>query len=309
MKLVYLILAHEHPSQLRRLIQALTADQVAFCIHIDLKNDLSPFIEAVHSLANVHFVDDRISVNWGGFSQTEAILTTMETALSLWPESKRMFLLSGSCYPLATNEKLLSTCDDDEQLIKAKYFSPGTPRAERAGRYAISDHPYLNKRWTHTVRDRADRRVLLELQQYVSSFLDKLPPKPELPMRLHCGATWWGLTTSAVSYVVHYCQDNPPFIDYFRFSQHADESMIHTLIANSTFKIKNGMKAFHYVDWSPESISRKKYLGTDALDRVDFASQLFLRKVHPQLSADLLNKIDQLRHSSEASHTELIDNK
>ncbi|SHG85062.1 Core-2/I-Branching enzyme [Hydrocarboniphaga daqingensis] len=295
MKLIYLLLAHDQPKQLRRLVSALNCDDVAFCIHIDQKASLAPFMIELAGMPNVQFVDDRVSVNWGGFSQTEAIMRLMRTALACWPDSKRMYLISGSCYPLASNTQLLATCDTDDQLIKAKFFKPGTPRAERASRYNISDHPYLNKRWVNMARERTDRNVLLELQQYIGEFLEKLPPKPDLGMPFHGGATWWGLTADAVRYVLDYCDQHPAFVDYFRFSLHADESMVHTLIANSSFPIKKGMKAFHYVDWSPASIARKKYLDVDSLDKVDWVSQLFIRKVHPDLSSALMDRIDERR--------------
>lgn len=98
MKIAYLVLAHNNPKHLLRLIKSLSSNSSSFFIHIDSKSNLSEF--AGIDGGSINFLQDRIPVYWGDFSQVEAILCLIRTALSR-PEIYDYFvLLSGVDYPL-----------------------------------------------------------------------------------------------------------------------------------------------------------------------------------------------------------------
>jgi hypothetical protein len=94
----YLILAHHQPSHLKRLVAALSCNSSAFFIHLDEKADASQFAEL--SSRQVQFTPKRIAVFWGDFSQVEAILVLIQTAMSHPSTFERFVLLSGVDYPL-----------------------------------------------------------------------------------------------------------------------------------------------------------------------------------------------------------------
>ena len=80
MKIAYLILAHNTPNHLRRLISALSTPSCAFFIHLDQKSSMEPF--AGLAADNVHFTRERVPVYWGDFSQVEAILVLLRDAFA-----------------------------------------------------------------------------------------------------------------------------------------------------------------------------------------------------------------------------------
>ena len=63
MKIAHLILAHENPLQLKRLIQRLSHDDAKFYIHLDLKVDITPFL--LLQSEQVNFIVKRVRVRWG----------------------------------------------------------------------------------------------------------------------------------------------------------------------------------------------------------------------------------------------------
>jgi len=98
MKIAYLILAHNTPRHLSRLVAALSSESSGFFIHLDRKSNEEDFrnIEG----PGVHLAEERVAVYWGDFSQVEATLLILRAALADPRDFDRFVLLSGSDYPL-----------------------------------------------------------------------------------------------------------------------------------------------------------------------------------------------------------------
>src|SRR5262249_54441950 len=99
MKMAYLILAHNTPNHLSRLVRALDSANAAFFIHVDRKFDISRFRDGVPQ-HNVRFLENRVAVYWGEFSIVQATTSLMREALSRSQDPQYLCLLSGSDYPL-----------------------------------------------------------------------------------------------------------------------------------------------------------------------------------------------------------------
>ena len=61
MKVSYLVLVHQKPFQLERLVCALMHPDVDFYIHVDKKADIKPF-QQVLSGDRIHFISERVRV-------------------------------------------------------------------------------------------------------------------------------------------------------------------------------------------------------------------------------------------------------
>ncbi|MEO8170797.1 MAG: beta-1,6-N-acetylglucosaminyltransferase, partial [Oxalobacteraceae bacterium] len=98
MKIAYLILAHDNPEHLQRLITALSSSSSSFYIHIDKKSNIAPFLSIKGN--HIHLTYERASVYWGDFSQVDAILILLRAAVADGCHFDRFVLLSGADYPL-----------------------------------------------------------------------------------------------------------------------------------------------------------------------------------------------------------------
>jgi hypothetical protein len=78
MKIAYLILTHNTPKHLGRLVRALDPSNAFFFIHVDRKSDISRFRDGL-SQPNVTFQDDRVAIHWGEFLQAQTIIKLMKT--------------------------------------------------------------------------------------------------------------------------------------------------------------------------------------------------------------------------------------
>ena len=70
-----------------------------FFIHVDNKQDITPFREACNGIENVYFVEERIDNYWGGYNSIIATMRTIKLALST-NDYDRFVLLQGQDYPL-----------------------------------------------------------------------------------------------------------------------------------------------------------------------------------------------------------------
>lgn len=96
--LAYLVLTHQDPRHLGRLLRRL--DHGAhFYVHVDARADLRPFREATRGLP-VTFMDERLPVVGGGISQVQATLALLYNVIRRGEPYRKFVFLSGACYPI-----------------------------------------------------------------------------------------------------------------------------------------------------------------------------------------------------------------
>ena len=126
MRAAYLILAHNNPAMIRRLVTALQCDGASFYIHVDGKVGPAPFVEVVKDLPHVQFVEP-VRVQWGGFSLVEATLRLMHRAHN--DRADRYTLLSGP----TTRSSPMTTSSISWAEARWSTLRSGVSRTARAG--------------------------------------------------------------------------------------------------------------------------------------------------------------------------------
>lgn len=289
MKIAYLILAHNTPRQLQRLISALQNKDVAFYIHIDKKSKENFKI----SQNNIHFLKKRLSVSWGGFSQVQATLSLLQEAKK-HGEYDYYILLSGSSYPVKSVQYIndfLNTYNGYQfiDLYPMPLFDKTFDRVE----YAFFEGH--------------QNGLINYFLMKVNYFIKKLNIKRSFPtehknMKLYGGGQWWVLTDSCIEHILKYIGENKALIDFYKYSFCSDEMFFQTIIGNSPFarKVMNGVM---YTDWSgvpKPAIINESHLGllNNEYISVPFGDNkrflLFARKFNDE-SEKIIKKIDTLR--------------
>ena len=108
MNIAYLILAHEQPSLLERLVGALATEHSFFFIHIDKKAHERDF-SAVLKREDVTPAMRRFRVFWAGVNMVKATLSLMQTAKQYPTDFDYYVLLSGTDYPIKSNKVIFDT--------------------------------------------------------------------------------------------------------------------------------------------------------------------------------------------------------
>lgn len=99
MRHAFLIIAHHEPELLRTLVSLIDHPDCDIYIHIDQKSDMDIFRDITARKSRVTFIQNRINVRWGHYSQILTELKLFETA-QLNEEYSYYHLISGVDLPL-----------------------------------------------------------------------------------------------------------------------------------------------------------------------------------------------------------------
>jgi core-2/I-Branching enzyme len=245
MKIAYLILAHNTPRHLSRLVAALSSESSGFFIHLDRKSNEEDFrnIEG----PGVHLAEERVAVYWGDFSQVEATLLILRAALADPRDFDRFVLLSGSDYPLRSAsfiEQFFARNADKE------FINLVTMPSQEAGKPLSRLTTYRVRPGEPTV-GRIVRKALMKLRIQASRRDYTLYLRDLVP---YGGSTWWGLSREACEHVVSFVDRESQVVAFFKNTVCPDESFFQTILGNSRFKSRIA-RNLTYTDWSEGSSS------------------------------------------------------
>jgi hypothetical protein len=302
MKIAYLILAHDDPAYLRRLIGAIHEDWTQIFVHIDRKAKLGAFTSVIDP-AMANFIPDRVAACWGGFSLVQATLNLMMTARSASPAPDRYALISGADYPIRGNRAIRDylQMSDREHISLIEMPTPdGRKPLDRLERlhFEHARGRYMPQRvlLTQTNRllekyyKRDYRRVLGDLKPFASS-------------------QWWVLSRDAVDHILSFVAANPRLVRFYMHSLIPDEMFFHTILGNSAFRAK-AARNLTFANWT-ESFSRNprpltpehvtQFADPDfRLDDIEGTGPCFFARKFTSRNRDLLDRIDAIRASERA---------
>ena len=240
MKIAYLILAHNTPMHMGRLMDALSCDNTGFFIHVDKKTDDPRFFEKNHR--NALFLKKRIPVYWGDFSQVEAIMLLMRTAIADTQEYDRFVLLSGSDYPVKSCAAIADFFET-HRSTEFIHIAEMPSETERKPLSRLTDYKTRpgQSRINHFIEKILMKIGLITPQRDHKKYLGVLKP--------YAGSTWWALSREAVKYILDFDRKNIRIRRFFKNTSFPDEGYFQTILANSEFKthIKGNLT---YADWS-----------------------------------------------------------
>jgi Core-2/I-Branching enzyme len=274
LKLAYLIMAHQQPTHLARLIRALDQDNSVFFIHIDAKVPLAPFTAVVPQSDNLLFLPHRVEVHWGTVSVVQAALQLIYTAMASGHPFTYYILLSGSDYPIK-DKQAISVHFQDSQRQYIRIDRPLTRAGDDRHAYRLQNLPQ-------------------------GKYFGHLTP--------YHGSMYWSLTTDCIRFILDFVHDNPGYLELHQHIFAPDEVFFHTLVKHSPFAaavthdFANGIypdhthHGTHFIDWA--GLRTRNYLTLDERDFADLLASeaLFARKFDEHTSRKLLDLLDAHVH-------------
>ena len=302
LRVAYIILAHNHPDHLIRLMERLSADGAEFFVHIDKKApaDLFRRVAAAFRRARyVHFVPRR-RVTWGRFSIVQAALAAIDEIVRQRFPCDFGIHLSGQDYPIQSNAQIF------DYLAKRKGQSfMEYERLPSAHRWlnengGLDRVEYWHFRWgdltlefprpftAHTTHGRIAAGAWAGLCRV-------FPRKRTLPNGLipFGGSAFWCLTGPCLQYVHDFSHRRRDVTRFFPYVNTAAEVFFQTVVMNSPYRDTIVNDDLHYIRWPPLPAPHPEILRENDFERVIASGKLFARKFHPAQSARLLDMIDE----------------
>lgn len=281
MKIAYIILAHKYPEQLVRLVSRLQTENTSFFIHVDGKTDQATYAQIVNQLQNIpnlYFVK-RSKCFWGDFNIIKATIEGITTLLKSEVEFDYAILLSGQDYLIKTNTYLESFLEKHHKQEFMEYCSLHSPENKWYNQGGYYQSLKRIEWWHFHFRSKhlcvkKKRRFLPEIEPYG-------------------GSQWWCLSKDCLKYIKDFIEQNPTFVNYFKYTFIPDELFFQTIVLNSPFKDHVINDDLRYVDWDNPNPNAPATLLKKDFETLTFSSKLFARKFDMTRDVEILDLIDQ----------------
>jgi hypothetical protein len=289
-KVVYLILAHRNPEQLKRLVAALPETSPVL-IHFDRRAGEALFnrvVELLRERPRIRFVNRHLCY-WGHFGIVEGTIELLKEADAL--EFDYASLLSGADYPIKSNAAIA------DFLLRNK-----------GAEFLESNLMTVPNRWSNHLGYYKTPARVLRRHVWIGPRAFRMPGgMRKIPGGLapYGGSQWWTLSREAIAYIVRFVRENPGLVNFFKYSFIPDELLVQTILSNSEFapRIRNDdlriVGRDYFESDAPRDIVRMKHFKAlqDAPE-----DKLYARKFNPEVDSEILAALTRhIQHTDQDS--------
>ena len=243
MKHAYLIMAHNNPRILRVLLEMIDDERNDIFLHVDSKSDLLERNTFATKHAQLHVLEKRKNVNWGGVTQIYAELLLFETALKNGPYSY-YHLISGVDLPIKSQDYIHRFFDEHQgkEFIRYQKGIDNNSKMikERVGRYWVMEKYF-----------RTGNVLMKAIREVMNTIIGVVPRKLDMDFRK--GTNWVSLTEKAVKYMI---ENKEKIYSRYKHTRATDEVYKHTLIYenpelyNNVYDLSESWEAcMREIDW------------------------------------------------------------
>ena len=306
----YIILVHNNPLQLIRLINTLSDNQVNFYVHVDKLVDSRPFLEATINIKNVHFIIDnkREEGIWCGIGLVKATINTLNQIVK---DGRKGYciLLSGQDYPIKDNNNIKAFLSKNYGINFIETFNLPTDNWFHNGMDRINNYKFnlSNKRSHFIIMPTIFQLEFYSLKTFKSIlkliinnkflFIYNVFKKRKHPDNISPkgGSAWWGLSIETVKNVIIFLEKNPEFLTYHKYTFNPDEIFFQTIVSHLNEKTPELMaNSLTFVDWEREDSIGAPNLRIEDFNKIINQQEniLFARKFEYENDSEILSKLD-----------------
>lgn len=301
MKFAFLILAHEDPAQLRRLVHALDDPHFDVFVHVSASAELEAYGFETYRLrhSRLTVLENRIRTYWGDMSLVDVMLALYRRAFETGSYD-RYITLSGLDYPLKSNREILQVLSDTgREFISARPLGKDLDFKIRG--------IYL---WKYHLLARISRHLVCNYRVRMHPSKLKIRKTDTKRSAVYFSSQWHALTGNFVGYMLKTLEENPKITRFFRYAYAPDELLIPTILFNSPFadraisgafpenqdfeELFVALPAIHCLRRENRNVVIFREADYDALMA---SGKLFCRKVRTGISDSLMDKIDRNREN------------
>jgi len=276
MRLAHLILAHNNPFQLERLIKRLSTNRADVYIHLDKKTSVSEFMH-LSLLPNVFFIANRTDIGWGNYSMVDGTIKSFTEILQTNIKYSHINLLSGHDYLLKPARDLENFLFENTAKNYLEYLSINNEwqeSKERITKYNLGDlkipFKYILQKWVNQLFP--DRTIPNQMEPFGRS-------------------QWMTLTPQAIKYIIEYLKNNPKALRFFKRTWGVDEVIFQTILLNSPLKdsiINNNLR---FIEFEKNAVNPKVLTQADAKNLLD-SGKFIARKFSLERSSEIIQLLD-----------------
>ncbi len=280
MKIANIIIFHEDPAAIERLLKAMYHAEFDFYLHLDKKVAIGPY-EYLAKLPNVTFIKNRKLVQWAGFSQLEATLNSITEIVESGKPYEFINLISGQDYPIKPTNLIHDfLCRNKGLTFMMSESAPSdwwSHATSRFSRYHLVDCSFKGK---------------FRLGKLISEVLParKFPLQADLFGGPH--SAYWTMNISAARHIIKSLNKKDKHWQFYKYTWGPDEFLMNTMLMNSPLRNTIVNQNFHLIDRSMGG-TRPKVLTVQDFDMLKNSNKFFARKFDRKVDHEILDMIDE----------------
>lgn len=305
MRIAFLNLCHTDPAIVERVANKLTQDpDFDMYIHVDAKSDIGPFKERLNDNSQVHFLQNRYKVYWGGYNAILATFELLNAALNSDRNYDYVVALQNLDYPIKSNAYIKEFFENNN----GREFIRGCNIARTSDRHYSAKYKIYNSRDKDFYLNDHCKLVKLAWDGFHAIMSLKtigfngVHKENDEEIELYYGTAQWAVTRECAKYMVDFYNTHPKFNKRMQHIKFPDEEYFHTVVHNSRFKthcvkydepLKRWLvnwRNIHYFEFPDEGVVTFTEKDFDKLMGLE---ELFCRKVRSGVSDKLLDMIDE----------------
>ncbi|RVU74609.1 beta-1,6-N-acetylglucosaminyltransferase [Pantoea dispersa] len=289
MKKMFCILCHKVTNPLIYTVNYLSSfAENTILIHVDAKSPVENF--QLFSASNVHFVQNRVQVTWGDYSQIASTLNTLSEALQF--NFEYLFLISGDDLPCKNNQSMneLLFSIDNKNLVHFQDERNGYVNPTARVRYRYPQFFYIRNKTPF------DKLKILAFKFFRFLYIsDSFKRHSNKINGFYKGTNWFSLNYLTVKVVMDFIEANPWYCDLYRYSFCGDEVFFHTVIKhlniNDLYHDSVMLNdALRYIDWT-SGPDYPRVLDEGDLEKIRGSDCIFSRKHAPDIDQTFFNDV------------------
>lgn len=275
----FIMSVHTNLEQLQVLVTALQFGDVY--IHVDKKQDtlFQQLKEIYKNNSNVFLVEDRVSVNWSGFSQVQATIKLFELVESTKRTYDYIHFISGQDLPLMSHAQM-------DDYIEGKGIDQQFVEVNDIDSYKWRLTQYSFFRENPNNRKKLYRLIDIALRLIQMPFVRR---KNFKGFQLYKGSQWFSITYECMKYILSYIREND-YCSKFAYTACPDEHFFQVLLMNSKYKDKVLKYNSRYIVFEGLNASPKT-LGVEDMDYFMNGQYMFARKFDMNKDRQVISKI------------------
>lgn len=298
MQKAYIILAHNKPAQLGRLVRSLDDRRSYFYIHIDRNCELETFTRELPHHNRCQLIKNREQGAWGQFGIVKATISGLQSVAREGISFGVVSLISGQDYPLHSNAYLDRFFERHHGRVFMEFFPIPAPiwTLSRGGLDRIELYHLGDRR--RRSRQRLSR--LVTGLANISVIFKRHFPQGLVP---YGGWQWWSIPMPAVDAILQFIDARPDYVRFHRWSLLPDEMFFQTILLNSrSAQIQDNLvnNCLRFIDWDNPNPTTPAVLTNEYFQALGKSNALFGRKFDSDRDANILDQLDALRREEDA---------
>jgi hypothetical protein len=293
-----IVTAHRDPEQLAVLLRVLQHPDVRLYLHLDRRQKLGPFREAMIDQR----VDDvvlvrRHRVSWAAISVVDAALEGLAAGAA--DGCDYFVLISGQDFPLRPMPEIVDFLADNVTTSFLEHWPVGQSVHRFGGRDRTDFYSYsiLGRRLMCVPRGE-DTDFLGSKGRLVNEALrvrGVFKPRRQFPAYLSpfAGSMWWNISRQAADHVLGFVAQHPDYRRYHVHTMAPDEMFVQSILAGTDFAEGHKLVAdnLRFYRWEGTHAST---LTREELPAMLGSRKLFARKFDPRVDDSVVAELTEL---------------